>query len=250
VGADWAPFATRQQFSGYAGGTVTGAARKVTLHTTETTGFPGYNGGAAAPHLTLNPKTGEARQHIALSRSAYALASPGPPQSPNMNAGTNIQVEIIAYAKDTPGYDDEWYAQLGEWVGWLVADWDIPVVFLGDFVPNASGSTRQAWDKWAPASGLTGHQHVPHNDHWDPGGLDQNRLLAHLGGGQDDMPLNAQDLDQIAGIVREQVLDIVRKEGISGAANGLTGGEWPSTPVADTVIAEIRKIPSWLEGTS
>jgi len=39
------------------------------------------------------------------------------------------------------------------------------------------------------------------------------------GGSEEDMPLNEHDLDQISAIVREQVLDIVRKEGISGAAN-------------------------------
>ena len=60
------------------------------------------------------------------------------------------------------------------------------------------------------------------------------------------MPLNTADLDQIAAIVREQVLDIVRKEAISGAAGG-SGGDWPTNPVADTILAEIRKVPDWIK---
>lgn len=69
------------------------------------------------------------------------------------------------------------------------------------------------------------------------------RIDAALGG---DMPLSAQDLDAITARVRDTVLDIVRKEGISGAASGFGGGDYPSTPVADTVIAEVRKVPGWV----
>jgi hypothetical protein len=181
---DWAPWASKQQFSGYSGGSISGSGRKITLHTTETTGFPGYGGGGSAPHLTVNPSTGEARQHIAFSKSAYALASPGPPTSPNMNAGRNIQIEIIAYAKDTPNKPDSWYAKLAEWCNWLCNDQGIPKSFFADFVPNASGATRQSWNQWSPQSGMSAHQNVPYNDHWDAGGLWQDKLLSFMGGAQ------------------------------------------------------------------
>lgn len=70
--------------------------------------------------------------------------------------------------------------------------------------------------------------------------------LAAGPGGEADMPLNAADLDQIRAIVHEQVLDIVRKEGISGAAGGTAGmgsPQWPLNPVAQTIVAEVQKIP-------
>ena len=59
--------------------------------------------------------------------------------------------------------------------------------------------------------------------------------------GDEDMPLNDADKAWI----RDCVLDIVRKEGISGAASG-SGGDYPTTPVADTIIAEVRKVPGWI----
>jgi hypothetical protein len=88
----------------------------------------------------------------------------------------------------------------------------------------------------------------PHGVDGDTGRATVARLLAEGPNHGGDMPLNAHDLDLIAEVVRAQVLDIVRKEGISGAAAGVTGSPSnPSTRVADTVIAEIRKVPGWVK---
>lgn len=100
--------------------------------------------------------------------------------------------------------------------------------------------------------GSTGNSSGPHlhfgvypNPYWCSAcGLDPQPWID--AGEETDMPLTQADLDQIAAIVRDQVLDIVRKEGISGAANGTHGGQNPTTPVADTIIGEIRKLASGL----
>lgn len=179
--SEWAPWATKKTISGQAGQSFTGTARKITLHTTEGSGLPNYASGGGTPHFTVNPATSEAWQHIALNRSAYTLKSPGTPNSPNINAGVNIQFEIIGYAKNTPAYNDAWYSKLAFWVNWVCDDIGVPKSFFSQFVPNSSGSTRQSQSTWFPASGITGHQNVPGNDHWDPGGLDQAKLLHYMG---------------------------------------------------------------------
>jgi hypothetical protein len=205
----WVPWATRQTWAGYSGGTLTGSARKITLHTTETLGWPSYGAGASAPHLTLNPATGEARQHIALNRSARALASPGAPTSPNMNAGSpHIQIEIIGYASQTPNYSDAWYRKLAEWVKWLCDDWRVPVAFPFVFIPSPSGATRQSWSTYAPANGIVGHQHAPFNNHWDPGGIDVARLRKFMAEGTVDPDPGKEESD-----VGEYIKGLVRKSG-------------------------------------
>ena len=37
---------------------------------------------------------------------------------------------------------------------------------------------RMSDAKWRAFTGICGHQHVPDNDHWDPGRLDVSRMLA------------------------------------------------------------------------
>src|SRR3546814_7767011 len=46
------------------------------LHTTETTGWPGYKSGASAPTLTYHPRQRAWRQHNYLDTSARALVDP------------------------------------------------------------------------------------------------------------------------------------------------------------------------------
>jgi LysM repeat protein len=179
------------------GGSITGSARKITLHTMECGSpsqdcWPGYSNGGSTPHLSLNPGTGHARQHIDFNRSAYALASPGAPRSPNMNAGINIQIEIVGRAKDTAGYSDAWYKQLAYWVNWLCDEWGVPKQFVGDFGgPNGygtGGAYRLSWSKFQGASGIVGHSNVPFNSHWDPGNLQQAKLLGYMKGGGGSKP--------------------------------------------------------------
>src|SRR3546814_16415495 len=49
---------------------------KILLHTTETTGWPGYKAGASAPTLTYHPRQRAWRQHNYLDTSARALVDP------------------------------------------------------------------------------------------------------------------------------------------------------------------------------
>ena len=174
----------------FGGSATTGGARKITLHTMECGSesqacWPGYNNWGSTPHLSVHPGSGQARQHVLLDRSARALASPGSPSSPNMNAGLNIQIEIVGRAHDTPHYGDAWYRQLAEWLTWLCDEWHIPKVFPFDFGEDGTagrhGKNRVSWAQYRDASGIVGHQNVPFNDHWDPGNLNQAKVLKFMG---------------------------------------------------------------------
>lgn len=197
---DWAPWAKRTLVL-TSTPFYTGNARKITLHTMECGGerqacWPAYGNGSATPHFSLSPGTKEARQHIPLSRSARALASPGGGRSPNINAGVNIQIEVVGHAKDVYRYSDDWYRQLAEWVGWIASDQKVPLQFPYSFVPNASGSTRVDWDSFRNVSGLVAHQNVPFNDHWDAP-FDQARLSRYLVGSTPPGPTQPSISDQI-----------------------------------------------------
>ena len=181
-----APFAKWTPVSGVAGGPITGTARKITLHTTEGSGYPNWEAIRSIPHLTLDPATGQAWQHLDFDRSAYALGSPGTPRSPNMNAGINIQIEIIGRAAMTLFYSDVWYKRLALWLEWLCDEWqipkDFPFPFGGENGYGTSGRYRQSWERFRDASGIVGHSNATYNSHWDPGNFDQKKLLSYMKG--------------------------------------------------------------------
>lgn len=179
-----APWATWAPVSGLAGGRITGDARKGLLHTTEGGGLPNWAAIRSVPHLTVNPATGAAWQHLDFDRSAYALASPGAPNSPNMNAGINIQIEVIGYSRYVADMEASWYRRLAVWMTWLSDEWGIPKSFPfpfgGDEAYGLNGKYRVSWDAFRVASGWVAHQNAPYNSHWD-GPFDQKRLLTYMG---------------------------------------------------------------------
>ena len=80
---DWLtnrPYITRQSWpSGgldfWPAGRQTTHPRLIVLHSTETTGFPGYNGGAAAPHFTIDLVSGAVADRVAEERG-YQVTVP------------------------------------------------------------------------------------------------------------------------------------------------------------------------------
>lgn len=182
-GAEWAPIAGKGG-QGYK----TTAKPKIVLHTTETNGaggggWPNYS---SPPHLTLHPDTGELRQHVTLELGAYSLRSPGRPTSPNADAGPVIQIEIIAYAADSPHWEPERYETVAKLVGWLALEFDVPVAFppwewVGSEGYGSSSPTRwQSFDAFREFTGICAHQNVWYSSHWDCGALSQDKLEAAL----------------------------------------------------------------------
>jgi hypothetical protein len=138
-------------------------------HTTEVPVLPNYGG--SGPHFTLDPRDGRLWQHIPLNLGARALR-PGGPNFMNV-----IQVELIGNAKDTHTWPDSHYARIAKLARWIEANFHVPrkstVTFLGD----KSTPHLASVEAFRLYSGHIGHQHVPGNTHWDPGGFKINMVL-------------------------------------------------------------------------
>lgn len=208
----------------YQGGAIEGNV--VVLHSTEGPSWPAYGRGAVAPHLTYFWRPAmtmrqKLRQHFSLLRSARALidASGGVAT----NRGNALQIELVgtcdpqAYRKWKPTHPDvvlwtdppeEALSDLAQIVRWL--DADLPRLNPSQRTPRgwkpyrlANGSTaggsygisngvRLTFAEWDRFYGICGHQHVPENDHGDPGNFPIERLLSKVlttGGGSGSKPV-------------------------------------------------------------
>lgn len=155
----------------------TGSAVKITVHTTETPVKPNWQEKRKGlPHYTLDGNI--AYSHLPLDVAAYTLI--GGDNSPNSDAGTNIQIEWVGFAENSMGRSDADYASLAE----LISDisekvggvWSFPFPFTGSDGWGPDGTVRVSWEEYKDASGILGHSHAPYNNHWDPGRLDVDRL--------------------------------------------------------------------------
>jgi hypothetical protein len=157
----------------------------IVLHTTEGGSFPTYGGGGSAPNFTI--KGGVVRQHFYANHSARALVNKsGGVQTNTLNC---IQIELVGTCdKDGPGLywpnaSDADLAALVDLVKWLTDTYPIPLVSTSKpwlSYPSSYGSRngqRMSFAEWNDFRGIAGHQHVPENDHGDPGNFPIKRLI-------------------------------------------------------------------------
>jgi hypothetical protein len=175
---------------------------KLLLHTTETSGWPGYKGGKTAPTLTYHPAKHRWRQHFAINQSARALADPQL-TAVRENRANVVQVEIICSCDpaaikkhkfpDVRKLDDEALRDLGELAAWLHREWDMPLDLASGWLPFpesfGNSKVRMTGPEYAAFKGILGHMHAPAgkgndkgNAHGDPGALDVDRILAFAKG--------------------------------------------------------------------
>lgn len=138
-------------------------------------------------HEVFDPATGASLALTPWTAPARSLRHPaGTPDTNNRGwAGTSVygrcyQVEIVGYSERAGDYSDNWYAQLERYLRDRCATLGVPYLFPCPFVGRAAygakAAQRLTWSAWAEVAGIVGHQHVPGNDHWDPGALDTARL--------------------------------------------------------------------------
>lgn len=154
------------------------------LHTTETTGWPGYSGGDSAPHFTIHPQLRQTRQHFPITAGARALR----PGGVNANEMGTIQYEIIGYAAQSHTWPDDDLVYIAHVLAIVGREAGIPaqasVAFRGSAAAYGTGSsTRLSKAAFHSYAGILGHQHIPGNTHWDPGEININRLVQLIGGG-------------------------------------------------------------------
>ena len=195
----WIPGIQRQDF-GRDGGSFTRSVAIICLHSTETGSYPAYDGGAKAPHITIDVKKRTRRQHIGFDRAARALAHPS--GTPETNRAGVIQIEMIGscdksfaskygyhYLPDMSVEEAEYLRETLLDIN-MVLGTDVALVSSVDWVryPDSYGAgegQRLSRSAFASYKGVLGHQHVPDNTHGDPGDLPIDMILDPSG---DDMP--------------------------------------------------------------
>lgn len=178
----------------------------VVLHTTEGLTVPGYDGGASAPNLTLLPSIASQRaewyQHYEVDVSSRALQNLRGGVTTNTN--NVVQVELVGTCD--PKNRESWRAggkvykagvdyiywpdapdwlllELARFIAWCHEYHGVPLTgpqrgFLAYPGSYANGKgQRMSFAEWNAFRGICGHQHVPENDHGDPGNINFARIM-------------------------------------------------------------------------
>jgi hypothetical protein len=192
----------------------------VCWHSTEGRTLPSYDGGALAPNFTALPDFTTKRlawyQHFDFDTSSRALVNKaGGVQTNTLNV---TQVEIVGtcdpatHAKwvragtqhlYTPELPDWAIRDLAAFARWAHDEHGVPLSSGLEFraYPGSYGdsSVRMTNSQWNTFSGHCGHQHVPENDHGDPGAFPMVAILAAAKNGtteEDDV--TPEDIAKIA----------------------------------------------------
>jgi hypothetical protein len=188
------------------------------LHSTEGMGWPGYNGGATAPHDTVKAIPGKGvhvRRHYAYNQFSKSLENDAGGVETNKRGV--IQVELLGTCDPKHRGNPNWYywpdaddavlEGLADYYRPIMATHGIPARAMAEFVayPKSYGNTptRLTFSEWMNGSGICGHQHAPENAHGDPGDFPVDRFIKFLTG--DDMPLTAAEFAKIADVAADEV---------------------------------------------
>ena len=167
--AGWHPKAIRNQVASPLPFLVGGGADKLVWHTTEGSSLPGYSG--SQPHFTLDFKRGLLYQHVPITGGSYALRNlPGGVETNRANC---VQVELVGFAREAHTWSDDHYAQIAALARFIERNTHVPRSCSVTFRSTASVKVPN----WIGYEGHIGHQHVPENDHWDPGLLQIHKVL-------------------------------------------------------------------------
>ena len=170
MAALWHPDAQRISFGGI--GDFAGGGRKIVWHTTEGStiedAVAAYRATRDYPHFTVQWAQGKLRiaQHAPINVAVTTLVHP--PGTPETNRANCIQIEICGFAKDSPNWSAAMYAALGRLARWIEANAGVPRRCGVRFAVPASRLSGTAFYAYA---GHIGHEHVPGNEHWDPGAM-------------------------------------------------------------------------------
>ncbi|GLP64346.1 hypothetical protein TUSST3_09660 [Streptomyces sp. TUS-ST3] len=203
-----------------------GSAMEVNVlcwHSTEGTSLPSYDGGSMAPNFTAVPDFTAKRlvwyQHFDFDVSSRALRNlSGGVETNTLNV---CQVEIVGTCDPTThakwtrsGVHHLYMAELPDWAirdlaafaKWANTSHGVPLSSGLTFkaYPSSYGGNgvRMTGTQWNNFTGHCGHQHVPENDHGDPGAFPMAAILAAAKNGttppeEDDMPTAAEIADAV-----------------------------------------------------
>jgi hypothetical protein len=131
------------------------------------------------PHLLYDWATDRLGQYFPLDRSARALKRGARDVSCNKVGTVCIQIEFCAMPDGftrywTPGPNFRALMR-------AVRSWGVEPRWVARTGTTIADNVRQTWETYLATGGWWGHCHVPENDHWDPGPIDQGVFLAAAG---------------------------------------------------------------------
>lgn len=193
------------------------------LHTTETTGLPGYEGGATAPNFTAVPDFKNKKliwyQHFDFDVSSRALRNMA--GGVETNTANAVQLELVGTCDLTthkrwndarrqhlfwPASPDWAQLELAKFVRWAYDEHGIrmasanpdgsPLVWRAYPGSYGNTTTRFTFSEWRAFYGWCGHQHVPENLHGDPGAFPIARILSFAKNKtwEDDLPYTPKEI--------------------------------------------------------
>lgn len=154
------------------------------LHTTETSGMPGFQDGATAPHYVYRPQTGEWEMWAEYEDGYVGTLKGHSTGHYNCKA---FQVEILGYSDSNHSpwvgdFTEDNYIDLALFYRWAIERYGIGAVVTsapdGGWRYGTNSPYRMTDDEWATFTGLTAHGAVPNNTHWDTGVLDLDLIHA------------------------------------------------------------------------
>jgi hypothetical protein len=175
--------------SKYPGDIMALTAPVVVLHTTEGVSWPDYSGGSIAPTLTYNPGTREWRQHFPVDMSARALKNAGGGVDTNTQGA--VQIELVGTCDPSHKGKSGWYfwpeahdqhlQDVADFLKWFKEYYPIDykaanfVAYPGSY--GLKAKQRFSNSQWLNFCGVCGHQHVPENEHGDPGDFPIEKVM-------------------------------------------------------------------------
>lgn len=239
-----------------------GSAMEVNVlcwHSTEGTSLPSYDGGSMAPNFTAKPDFAARRlawyQHFDFDVSSRALRNlSGGVETNTLNVG---QVEIVGTSDPAThtkwaqaGIQHLYMAELPDWAirdlatfaKWANSQHGVPLSSGLTFKPYPSSyganGVRMTNTQWTNFTGHCGHQHVPENDHGDPGAFPMAAILAAAKNG------TTQEDDPMAGITKQDIFDAVWKtDAFTAPADAVdvkTNPNWQAQSILRDIQARVR----------
>ena len=173
----------------------------IVLHTTETDGPASYNG--TEPHFEVHDADNGTIQFVSLARTAKALYNAPGGGETNRRRGRIIQIEMVWRAGNASAMPVSLLARVARVIRFVREQFpDLSLVAPPQGFHGAEFGTiaivdsplRFSFPAWEEFGGICGHQHVPENDHWDPGRIPFDRLVS-LVGGAGPKPLRPKEID-------------------------------------------------------
>jgi N-acetylmuramoyl-L-alanine amidase len=181
TGTLFCDFAERDDQGANDAGPFVGGPPRGVLHSTEGSTAAGARSAFVEfdswPHFTITNENGHVRtlQHLPIDRAARSLEHRGGTVETNRQGA--IQIEIVGFAAHADAFPQSYLDGIARLMRWIEKNAGVQRSTSVEFVPPGQEQRLSDGD-WLKYDGWCGHQHVPNNEHEDPGAIAIGKLLA------------------------------------------------------------------------